>query len=86
MLHRGASQAPNRIGSSGSKLTPDMIVTGSGLLAREFGAATSTIQSFHPRRKRRDQGFVACLVRSGGKVTGVSTDTDPKFGVSAYSC
>jgi ABC-type uncharacterized transport system substrate-binding protein len=53
---------------------PDLIVTGTGLLARAFGAATITIPIVSALGEAYRPGFVASLARPGGNVTGVSSD------------
>ena len=53
---------------------PDVIVTGTGSLARDFAAATNTIPIVSTLSEAQRQGVVASLARPGGNVTGVSND------------
>ena len=53
---------------------PDLIVTGTGSLARDFAAATNTIPIVSALSEAGRRGVVASIARPGGNVTGASND------------
>jgi len=53
---------------------PELIVTGTGFLARAFGAATSAIPIVSALGEAYMPGIAANLARPGGNITGASSD------------